>query len=118
MITKEEIDHLKSEGHEEAARILYSYLNNPQTRMYVSITQFVHAVCDEIDAMTKTKDSILEAADKKFERISTLIKNYNEFAEVFNSGQELVKDKEEAEEEMDFFKKQAKKHGNNKQGKA
>jgi hypothetical protein len=115
MITKEEIQHLHENGHEEAARILTSYLENPQSRMYVSITQFVNSVCDEIDSMTKNKESILESEDKKFERISTLIKNYSEFAEVFKSGISLIQQEPEAEKAVDFFSKQAKKHGNRKQ---
>lgn len=116
MITKEEIKHLEENGHEEAARILTAYLDNPQARMYVSITRFVNSVCDEIDSMTKNKESILESEDKKFERISTLIKNYSEFAEVFKAGTTYMEEgpKEEKSEPVDFFSKQAKKRGNNK----
>lgn len=119
MITKEEVKHLEENGHEEVARIITAYIENPQARMYVSITQFVNAVCDEIDLMTKNKQSILDAEDKKFERISTLIKNFSEFTDVFKFGNELMLGDTEGKDDekggADFFTKQAKKNGNNKQ---
>lgn len=120
MSLQEEIDLIEKAGYSESARILRAYAKNPQARMYVSITQFVEAICNEIDAMTKVGESILDAEDKKFERISTMIKNYTEFSDVFKSGKDMVHSEENQDgetNEEDFFKRNAKRR-NNKQREA
>lgn len=119
MTLQEEIKAIEAGGYKESARILNAFISKPKARMFVSITQFVDKVCEEVDDLSSKKGSVLQAEEKVFERVTAMIKAFSDFIVVFETGEKMIADGQiKQEEASDFLTKQAQRraNGDSKQG--
>ena len=83
--------------------IIRAFLDNPETRLFVSITKLVDKISQEINSLADAEVStdaasilgILKGDGKVFERINTIIMKYGEYCQMLRDGRQISGVKEE-----------------------
>lgn len=96
MALTDELTKLKTLDFPETVKLIESFMEKPEVKLYVALGKVVDKVVREIDKITSKENTfILEGDDKLFERVNTLVVKYSEYKEAFERGRLGIVVKEE-----------------------